>query len=166
MSFAAIFITAMVVLFYALGILVLRGGIGQIRDGLGARGWPTTNAVLESCTVARRRANNGPVYYVAAKYSYAVEGVRYTGDTVAIGYESTGDRKAHEMAQRRVLNMDRFSIRYHPEKPEMSTIFASGNSLVYGTFVVGVVWLTFTTCFALLVLAISGVGRTILAWFG
>jgi hypothetical protein len=155
-DFATILVTSMLLLFHAIGVLILLAGMKQIRHGLGTRSWPTTDAVLERCVVeSRRTGGHGIAYHAAVKYSYAVDGVRYTGDTLAIGYAASNTRQAHEAARRRVLDMEDFVIRYHPEKPEMSTIFASENALIFGTFVMGLFWLTFTTCMTFVVLAMA-----------
>ena len=161
-----IFITSVLLLCYVIGIWLLVEGLKQIRLGLAARSWPTTDASLNKCVVEARYASNTRVYQVSVKYAYAVAGVAYTGDTLAIGYGASSGREAHEMARRRVLDMDRFVIRYHPEQPEMSAIFPSENSLIAGTFVFSLLWLSFTICFTLLALATSGVGSALLGWFG
>jgi hypothetical protein len=159
MNVATILVVSVLLLCYVLGVLTLREGIRQIRYGLGARSWPTTDALLKTCSVeSRPTGGKGIVYQVSVKYAYALAGVSYTGDTLAIGYSASSNRETHEMARRRVTGMKRFVIRYHPEKPEISTIFASENALVFGLFVVGLFWLALTTCFTIVALAIGGVG--------
>lgn len=164
MDFATILIGLMLVLSYGAGILILSAGIGQIRTGLAARNWPSTDARLEKCEVESRYASNTRVYYVSVKYSYAVTGVCYVGDTLAIGYGGSSARSPHEAARREVLGLERFTVRYDPAHPEVSTIFASDNSLVYGLFVAGLLWMAFTIGFTAIVLAVSGVGSAVLAW--
>lgn len=167
MMFATIFIVSMILLCYLAGIFLLLKGIGEIRQGLAARSWPTAHARLEKCTVeARGTGGSGIVYQVAVKYAYSVDGVRHTGDQVAIGYGASSNRAAHDDARRRMLGMKPFMVRYQPAKHAVSTIFASENALLSGTLVFGLLWLGFAICFTILVLAISGVGSTMLAWFG
>jgi len=161
----ALFITAVLLLCYGIGILAIRAGVQQIRLGLAARSWPTTDAYLEKCEVGLAPAGSPNVYRVTVKYAYAVAGTSYSGDSLAIGYGGSSNRAAHDAAQRRVAGMRRFVIRYHPGKPEISTIFPSENSLLFGTLVIGVFWVTLTTGFALAALAISGVGRAIVDWW-
>lgn len=163
-DFATILVVLMLALCYAAGIFLLSAGIRQIRTGLAARNWPTADARLEKCEIESRFADHCVVYRVAVKYSYAVAGVRYAGDTLAVGYGGSSDRSPHEAARREVLGLERFTVRYDPARPGVSAIFASENSLVFGTFVVSLLWLAFTLGFTAIVLAVSGVGSAMLAW--
>lgn len=164
MGFATILIVSMLVLSYSAGILILTAGVRQIRTGLAARGWPSVDARLEKCAVECGGASNTRSYHLAVKYSYAVAGVRYVGDTLAIGYGGSSARRPHEEACREVLGMDRLTVRYDPAHPEVSTIFASENALVFGTFVFGLLWMAFAIVFTVIVLAASGIGSAMLAW--
>lgn len=164
MNFATILVVSMLVLSYAAGIVILTAGVQQIRTGLAARNWPSVDARLEKCEVVSRSASNTRAYHVSVKYSYTIGGVRYEGDTLAIGYGGSSSRRPHEDARREVLSLERFTVRYDPAHPEMSTIFASENSLVFGMFVVGLLWMAFTIVFTAIVLAVSGVGSAMLAW--
>jgi hypothetical protein len=166
MNFPTILIVSMLVLCYAAGILILSAGIRQIRTGFAARNWPSTDARLEKCKVESRSAGEGVAYHLAVKYSYALAGVTYTGDTLAIGYNGSSDRAAHESFRNDLLALERFTVRYDPAHPEVSTIHASENALIFGTFVVGLIWMTFTLGFTVIVLAISGVGAAMLEWVG
>ncbi|MFC5478014.1 DUF3592 domain-containing protein [Massilia suwonensis] len=159
-------VSAVLLLCYAIGILLVKLGLRDIRLGLGARTWPTAPARLERCVIGRPPLSTSPVSQVLVKYSYTVAGVRYSGDNLAIGYLASNNRRVHEETRQRVLDMPSFRIRYHPDQPDISTIFPAENSLVFGTFVFALLWLAFTTVFTLIVLAISGVGRTMLDWFG
>lgn len=164
MDFATILIVTMLVLSYGAGILILTAGVRQIRTGLAARSWPTVDARLEKCEVESRYASSTRAYHVAVKYRYSIAGVHYVGDTVAIGYGGSSARRPHEDARRDILGLKRFTVRYDPAHPEVSTIFASENSLVYGLFVAGLVWMAFAIGFTAIVLAASGVGAAMLAW--
>jgi len=164
MDFATIFIVSMLVLGYGAGILILTAGVRQIRTGLAARNWPSVDARLEKCEMESGNASNGRSYHVAVKYSYSIAGVRYEGDTLAIGYGGSSARRPHEDARREILGMKRFTVRYDPANPEVSTIFASENSLVFGLFVVGLLWMACAIIFTAIVLAVSGVGAAVLAW--
>jgi hypothetical protein len=166
MDFPTILIVSMLVLCYAAGILILSAGIRQIRTGFAARSWPSTDARLEKCRVESRSTNGGLAYHVAVKYSYALAGVTYTGDTLAIGYNGSSDRAAHESFRNDLLALERFTVRYDPAHPEVSTIYASENALVFGMFVVGLLWMTFTIGFTVAVLAFSGVGAAMLERLG
>ena len=164
MSFTTILVASVLLLCYAIGVFLFMHGMRQVRSGLAARSWPTTDACLEKCLVERApSAGSGITYHVSVKYSYAVNGVRYTGDCLAIGYGGSSGREAHEMARRRVVDMERFIVRYDPARPEMSTIFASENSLIFGTVVAALFWLTLTTCFTIIALIASGIGLAMLA---
>lgn len=165
MNFATILVVSMLVLGYGAGILILTAGVKQIRTGLAARNWPSVDARLEKCQVESGCANNTRSYHVAVKYSYAIAGVRYEGDTLAIGYGGSSARRPHEEACQEILRLERFTVRYDPAHPEVSTIFASENSLVFGLFVVGLLWMAFALGFTAIVLAASGIGPTMLAWF-
>lgn len=165
MDFTAIFIAFMVVLFYAIGIFILAAGIKEIRIGFAARNWPTVDASLQKCVVERPPGSSNVVYHLAVKYVYVVAGTRFTGDTLAIGYGASSDRAPHETARQELLGMKRFVVRYDPDRPEVSTVYASENALIFGLAVFGLLWLAFTTCFAVIVLAISGIGLTdLLEW--
>lgn len=162
----ALLVTVVLLLSYAAGIFILLAGIKESRLVLGARSWPTTDAFLEKCVVERAPGGgSGITYHVRVKYAYMLAGVRYPGDTLAIGYCASSQRHAHELARQRVMEMDRFVIRYHPDKPELSTIFASENSLVFGMVVFALFWLTLITCFTSIALIVSGIGPAMLAWF-
>jgi hypothetical protein len=162
MDLTTIGITSVILLCYAIGFLLLAKGITDIRYGIGARTWPTTIAHLEGCASNILRSSKGTMYKVSVKYSYTLDGVRHAGDNLAIGYAASSNREAHESAHQKVMSMRRLAIRYHPQKPEISTIFPAENSLIFGTFVFGMLWLFLVTCMTLIVLAISGVGRTML----
>lgn len=165
MSFTAILITLVLLLCYAIGILLFVQGVKQIRSGLAARRWPTTAARLGKCVVERAPSGgNVATYHVSVKYSYSLAGKRYSGDSLAIGYGASSNREAHEMARRKVLDMERFVIRYDPEQPETSTIFASENALLFGTVCAALFWLILTTCFTTVALIVSGIGPAVLAW--
>lgn len=166
MDFPTILIVSMLVLSYAIGIVILSEGIRQIRTGFAARNWPFTDATLEQCKVESRPAGGAIAYHVAVKYSYALAGVTYTGDTLAIGYNGSSERAAHESFRNDLLAIERFTVRYDPAHPEVSTIHASENSLVFGMLVAGLLWMTFTVVFTVIVLAVSGVGSAMLEWLG
>jgi hypothetical protein len=167
MSLITIGVTSVILLCYAIGIFILIQGMKEIRLGLGARSWPTADARLQRFTLdAFPTGGNGIVYRVSVKYTYTLAGLSYTGDNLAIGYGGSNNREEQERVRRKIMDMSNFVIRYHPEKPEISTIFPAENSLIFGTFVVGVLWLGFISCFTIVALAISGVGRSMLAWFG
>lgn len=165
MDFATVLIVSMLVLSYGAGILILTAGMRQIHTGLAARNWPSVDARLEQCEVESRHASGSRAYHVAVKYSYSIAGVRYVGDTLAIGYGGSSARRPHEEARQEVLALERFTVRYDPAHPEVSTIFASENSLVFGLFVAGLLWMAFAIGFTAIVLAVSGVGSAMLAWF-
>lgn len=158
-------IALFILLFYGVGILTMLKGIAEIRYGIGARSWPIIDAHLNKCEFVIRRAGNGLTYHVSVKYNYVLAGVCHTGDSLAIGYFASSNREAHEVTYRKVIGMTRFVVRYNPAKPDMSTIFPSENSLIFGTFTFAAGWLMVTTCFFLAMLAMSGVGSAILAWF-
>lgn len=103
---------------------------------------------------------------MAVKYSYALAGVTYTGDTLAIGYNGSSDGVAHASFRNDLLAMERFTVRYDPAHPEVSTIYASENVLVFGMFVVGLLWMTFTVGSTVIVLAFSSVGSAMLERLG
>lgn len=151
-------------LFFAVGILIVVLGVRQIRDGLGARSWPRIDAALEKCEVATRVGNGVITYHVAVQYTYAVAGVRYAGTTLAIGAGGRSDRTPAETAQRRVLAMNRFMIRYNPDQPDMAAIFLSTKGQIFSIFFMGVFWLILTTCITSAIFAMSGGFRLIGRW--
>jgi hypothetical protein len=153
---SAVFLSLFVLLFLAVGILIVVVGVRQIRDGRSARSWPTVDARLEQCAVERTPRSGQVTWHVALKYTYCVAGVPHAGTTLAIGAGGTSSRKRHEKERRRVLAMEPFMIRYHPDRPDMSAIFLSTTTQMYWVFFMGVFWLAGTSCFALIVLSVSG----------
>jgi hypothetical protein len=166
MSLITIGVPSVILLCYAFGIFILIQGIKEIRLGLGARSWPTVDACLQRCTLdAFPTGGNGIVYRVSVKYTYTLASLSYTGENLAIGYGGSNNREEQERVRQQIMGMSRFVIRYHPEKPEESTIFPAENSLIFGGFVGGVIWLGLTSCFTIVALAISGLWRSMFAWF-
>lgn len=162
---AALFMTVLVLLGYAVGMLVLVAGARQIREAWAARSWPTMPAVLQKCEVATRSASNSTVYYVALKYTYAVAGVAYGGTTLAIGTYGSSNRASAEEAQRTVVAMRPLIIRYNPAQPDVSAVCLSDPSEMYGTFFGGLFALAIVTCVTLGVLFLSGGLHAIGQWF-
>lgn len=150
---------------YLIGFAVLRAGINEIRTGFATRRWPTTDAVLERCVVDSRRTSNSRVHEVSVKYTYSLAGKRYTGENYAIGYLASSFRHTHERARQRVLDMDRFVVRYDPAQPGISAIFPSTNTQIFWTFGFSLFWLGMTHVFALIALSASGVGDAVRTWF-
>jgi hypothetical protein len=161
MNLISIGIASLILVCYSLGILLLRAGIRDIRYGRGARTWPETEARLQRCTVdAFPTGGNGLVYRVSVRYTYTLAGLSYTGNNLAIGYTGSNDREAEERVRRKIMGMSKFVIRYHPEKPDISTIFPAENALIFGTFVFGLLWLGLTSFLTIVVLALSAPAST------
>lgn len=139
-------ILLMLLSFYVLGLLILWSAVITIRDGFGARKWPTVRASLDTCTTVVRGARQRHTWYdVQVKYSYMVDGVPYVGDTVSMCYNYMKDQNRHEDRVRRITDMTPFVIRHHPTLPHRSTIFLSTTPAIFGTFILAMFYLGFTS---------------------
>lgn len=141
---------------YALGFFMLRAGWEDVSHGVGARKWPVARARWQECVLEHRMGSGGSYFRVRVAYDYEVGGRQYQGSNVAVGYLGNGTREVHEALHQRLVGMRPFVVRYHPRRPEISTILPAENALVCGTLVVALVWLTATTAFTLMALTISG----------
>lgn len=151
-------ISAVILVFYALGGVLLRLGWRDICHGVGARRWPTAPAQWKTCVLEHHVTDRGQFYRVRVAYQYRVAGSLYSGDNVAIGYVGTNAREVHAGLHARLVGMRPFVVRYLPGQPEVSTILPSENALVYGTFVFGLCWVALTTVSLWVVLGFSGYG--------
>jgi hypothetical protein len=163
---SSIVYTSFLVLFYAVGIGMLAFGIKEIRCGLAARRWPVVGAQLEQCVVGRPHwHSNHNVCRVSVRYTYVVAGTTHAGDTLVSGYAGSGNRRAHEALCERLTGMAPFVVRYCPDRPDISTIFAIQPVWTFRLFAFSVIWLLHTTLMTAFMLFVSGTGGRIAAWF-
>ena len=87
-------------------------------------------ARLKGCVLEQIVSSQGSTaWWVRLAYDYQVAGRPYQGDNVAIGYVG-GPRHAHAALHERLLGVQPFVVRHHPDRLEVSTILPTENALI------------------------------------
>jgi Protein of unknown function (DUF3592) len=141
----------------AIGGVCVRVGWRQSRLGEATRDWPTTSSQVSSAEVVKKTGyNDGEYQYYAPeiRYSYTVNGVSYTGQTIKFGTEV--HYSGEELARERLTPYPVGTapqVRYDPARPEISALeigqFGGGRLVLFGAFwlllALGAVWFTIST---------------------
>lgn len=112
---------AFCMLFPVGGVLLIRQGIRSRRRHRRASTWPSVDATLDKCEVVTV-IGTPTRHHIAVEYRYRVAGVHYTGNVFSLPPVMSPDWRAIEQQHRDVTGMQRFSVRYDPEAPAMSTV--------------------------------------------
>lgn len=123
-----------VLMFLALGgVLVFFGG-RQIAEGYASRNWlPTAGTVIDSHvkseTVTKKSGNSRRTtteYTTTIRYNYTVGGIQYTGDRLSVersGYRGTNRGSAYNLAERYPV-ASAVTVHYDPRNPATSVLQA------------------------------------------
>jgi hypothetical protein len=149
----------MIILFGLLGgILVFLGAsflTAAVRDYLRGRAsvtWPTVAGFITASRVAETRLGLQVRYAPVVRYRYAVDGIVYSRDNLALALDVTfGSRIEAEELLRSYLVDSTVQVRYDPRNPGTSVLrpgaslwFPSGAALIAFLFIAGgvaMVWL-------------------------
>jgi hypothetical protein len=164
--FTVVFLIVFFSLFYAAGIFFTWMGWNAVQLGREAQTWPVAVAELKQCVVESRPSKGGRVYHAAATYSYSVAGKDYVGDRMEIDYWSSSNQEKYAALCQKVGSMKPFVIRYRPGQPDLSVVLPPDHPWRTSSFIFGVVWLVFITCFVALILAMHGARRNIVTSSG
>ena len=137
-------------IFYLIGLGILFAGIHLTRLAGKARSWPTVPGVLTSCDI-KEHDNEGKLNYeVAVEYSYQVGGVTYTGNTLAQGYDSSGNLDSHEAILAKLQDAEKVDVRYDPRSPQNAALSFGAYRTARFLVIFSITWLAFILNFTLM----------------
>ena len=106
-----------------MSLLAFRGW-KDLEKSLASKDWPVTDGkiTLSKVEIKRGSRDQGWTYTVNVKYSYLVDGVKYSGDKISFGYySSSSPRKANEIKRSYPVGKQ-VPVYYNPEDPYESVL--------------------------------------------
>ena len=126
-----------------LGVWMLTVGMRTYQIGRAASDWPTTRGKITSSAVTEDHDRDKAYYIASVTYTYSVDSVTYTGDTIYAGYGgSSSQAVAQNLADDYPVG-ETVNILYDPQTPEISVLsegMALSNYLTIGAGFVVLIW--------------------------
>lgn len=140
----------LICIFYAAGLGMLVFGLWSAKRSQSAGNWPTTPGTLTRVHMEESSDSESTSYQVRVQYTYAVDNKTYEGDQLAFGYGSSSGEAAHREIYDKLKRAKQVMVRYDPEHPAVSCLSYGMHRMITFIFVFSIMWLVFTTGFAIL----------------
>ena len=134
----------------AVGFYALGAGRWNARRSMRVADWPTTPGTITQISVDEKSDGDGSTYKVNVQYTYTVDGVAHEGSRLAFGYDESNDREAHDEIYQKLKDARMVDVRYNPSNPSESCLSFGIHRSIQMTLAFGVMWLAFTSGFALI----------------
>lgn len=143
--------TLIIAIFYAVGLLVLGGGLYSMVRSNAAAKWPVALGVIDHVELTNSTdSEGGTTYRVDVGYSYHAMGSLYRNDTLAFGYAGSSGYGFHNDIYKKLMSVDEVDVRYDPADPQNSTLSYGMHRTIKFFIIFGFIWLAFTIGFHLL----------------
>ena len=126
-------------IFMVAGVGVMIGGITQIRLAQASATWPTTVGTIIVSEIKTSTNDDGTTYRPLVKFSYQVNGEKWTGDEVFFGggkISSSNYKYASKVVNKYPVK-SRVTVFYNPSKPNIAVIEAGVTKKTFILFTFG-----------------------------
>jgi hypothetical protein len=133
-------------LFIVIGLVVAGFGVLTLIKSWRSEKWPVTNGVILTATMQAHSGEHGDTYSAAVTFDYSVEGVKYTGNKLAIGAMSSSTSYAQSVLNRYPVGKT-VTVHYSPANPAEAVLETGIHGGVWICFGVGIAFALFGTLF-------------------
>lgn len=118
---------------FLFGLLAFVGGLVEARSARRAGRWPTAPAAVTRVAVVE----DDGCFRVEVAYTFAVDGVEYTGSRLAFGYGGSSERAEHDEIFEKLRGAKTVAARYDPSNPAESCLSNGVNNYIWILVIVG-----------------------------
>lgn len=107
----------------AAGVAMLWSSFASLKRAVDAEHWPTTTAEVQHSALRKSEDSEGTATYaVEVNYTYQVNGVPYSGNTIGYGYAGGSGYEQHRKLFEKIRSVQSVLVRYEPTDPQNSSI--------------------------------------------